>query len=70
MGTGFLAAAGEATGTMSGLLGTFTEVFTWFMTQIGTLVTTVVENPLLMLMTAVLMVGAAIGIFTRLLKSV
>lgn len=70
MGVSFLAGAGETGGTMASLLSTFTEVFTWFMTQIGTLVNTVIDNPLLMLMTAVLMVGAAIGIFTRLLKSV
>lgn len=64
-----LLASGEASG-MSGLLGMFTSVFTWFITQIGTLVTTVVGNPLLLLMTAVLMVGAAVGMFVRLLKSV
>lgn len=55
---------------MAALLSTFTEVFTWFMTCLGTLVTTVISNPLLLLMTSVLMVGAAIGIFVRLLKSV
>lgn len=55
---------------MGTLLSTFTQVFTWFITQITTLVSTVIDNPLLLLMTAVLMVGAAIGIFVRLLKSV
>lgn len=62
-------AAAETTG-MGSLLATFSSVFTWFITQIKTLVTTVVDNPLLLLMTAVLMVGAAIGMFVRLLKSV
>lgn len=61
--------AAETTG-MGTLLGMFTSVFTWFITQIGTLVSTVVDNPLLLLMTAVLMVGAAVGMFVRLLKSV
>ena len=61
--------ASETTG-MGTLLNTFTSVFSWFITQISTLVTTVVNNPLLLLMTAVLMVGAAIGMFVRLLKSV
>ncbi len=65
-----LVISGSASGSMSGLLGTFTEVFTWFITQITTLVTTVVSNPLLLLMTAVLMVGAAVAMFVRLLKSV
>ena len=62
-------AAAETTG-MGALLSTFTSVFTWFIAQITTLVTTVVDNPLLLLMTAVLMVGAAVGMFVRLLKSV
>lgn len=61
--------ASETTG-MGTLLSMFTSVFSWFITQIGTLVTTVVNNPLLLLMTAVLMVGAAVGMFVRLLKSV
>ena len=64
-----LAASGETTG-MGPLLSSFTSVFSWFIAQIKTLVTTVVDNPLLLLMTAVLMVGAAVGIFVRLLKSV
>lgn len=64
-----LAATSETTG-MGALLTTFTSVFTWFITQIKTLVSTVVDNPLLLLMTAVLMVGAAVGMFVRLLKSV
>ena len=55
---------------MTALLSTFTEVFTWFTTQIGSIVDLVIAEPLLMLMTAVLMVGAAIGMFTRLLKSI
>lgn len=62
-------AAAETSG-MGSLLTTFKSVFDWFITQIVTLVTTVVDNPLLLLMTAVLMVGAAVGMFVRLLKSV
>lgn len=64
------AGSGGGDGSMSGLLSTFTQVFTWFITQIGTLVTTVIDNPLLMLMTSILMCGAAIGLFVRLMKSV
>lgn len=64
------ASGGGGDGSMGGLLSTFTQVFTWFITQIGTLVTTVINNPLLMLMTSILMCGAAIGLFVRLMKSV
>lgn len=65
----YMLAAAETTG-MGALLSTFKSVFDWFIAQIVTLVTTVVDNPLLLLMTAVLMVGAAVGMFVRLLKSV
>ena len=65
----YMLAAAETTG-MGALLSTFKSVFDWFITQIVTLVTTVIDNPLLLLMTAVLMVGAAVGMFVRLLKSV
>lgn len=63
------AIASETTG-MGSLLASFQEVFSWFIARIVTIVNTVVDNPILLLMTAVLMVGAAVGIFTRLLKSV
>lgn len=68
--TMLVASGSTSGGSMSGLLSTFTQVFTWFITQIGTLVTTVIDNPLLMLMTSILMCGAAVGLFVRLLKSV
>lgn len=70
MGSMLVASGGGGDGSMSGLLSTFTQVFTWFITQIRTLVTTIIENPLLMLMTSILMCGAAIGLFVRLMKSV
>lgn len=63
-----LAATG-ATEAMADLLAMFTSVFTWFITQMTSLVTFILANPLLMLMTAVLMVGAVVGMFTRILKS-
>lgn len=54
---------------MESILGSFTSVFSWFTTQIGTLIDLVVAEPLLLLMTAVMMTGAAVGMFIRFLKS-
>lgn len=53
---------------MSALLTTLglvvTQVFTW----IGTICTTIVDTPLLLLTTGFLVLGGAIGIFGRLLS--
>lgn len=54
---------------MDTILTTFTSVFSWFTTQIGALVDMLIAEPLLLLMTAVMMTGAAVGMFTRFLKS-
>lgn len=59
---------GEVTNTMAALLGDLstvvTEVFEW----IGTIATTIVDTPLLLLTTGFLVLGGAIGIFGRLLS--
>lgn len=54
--------------TMSSLLSDLglvvTQVFTW----VGTIATTIVSTPLLLLTTGFLVLGGAIGIFGRLLS--
>lgn len=70
MPSALIASGATEGGSMSGLLSTFTQVFTWMISSITTLVKTIIDNPLLMLMTAILMCGAAIGLFVRLMKSV
>lgn len=56
------------TNTMSSLLSDLglvvTQVFTW----VGTIATTIVSTPLLLLTTGFLVLGGAIGIFGRLLS--
>lgn len=56
----------EAT-TMTGFLGTMSEVSTWIFGQIGTIGSTIMGTPFLLVTTGVMLVGAAIGIFARLL---
>lgn len=56
------------TNTMSALLSTLMEVVTQVMTIIGTICTTIVGQPLLLITVGFLLLGGAIGIFGRLLS--
>lgn len=53
--------------TMTTFLGTMTEVASWLFTQIGTIGTTIMETPFLYVPFGVFLVGAAIGLFGRIL---
>lgn len=54
--------------TMDTLLGNFTEVFSWITTTLGTLITTVTDNPLLLIGVILPILGVVIGYFKRLTK--
>lgn len=54
--------------TMSSLLTDLGTVVTQVLTWVGNVVTTIVDNPYLLLTTGVLMLGAAVGIMGRLLS--
>lgn len=54
--------------TMSALLTDLSTVVTQVFTWIGTICTTIVGQPLLLLTTGFLVLGGAIGIFSRLLS--
>lgn len=56
------------TGTMASLLSTLASVVTQIMTWVGTVATTIVDTPLLLLTTGFLVLGGAVGIFGRLLS--
>lgn len=53
---------------MESLLTTLGTVFTQVITWVGSIVTCVTGNPILLLTTGFLVVGGAIGIFGRLLS--
>lgn len=55
-------------GTMAALLADLALVVTQVFTWIGTIATTIVSTPLLLLTTGFLVIGGAIGIFGRLLS--
>lgn len=58
----------EVTSTMSELITQFGTVGTAIWSQVGTICTTIVENPLLLFTTGFLFIGGCIGIFGRLLS--
>ena len=55
------------TTAMGGFLTTMSEVATWIFGQITTIGSTIMATPFLLATTGVMLVGAAIGIFGRLL---
>lgn len=57
-----------AEGAMSGLLSDLATIVTQVMTWVGTIGSTIVSTPILLLTTGFLVLGGAIGIFGRLLS--
>lgn len=54
--------------TMSSLLTDLGTVVTQFFSWVGEVATTITTTPILLLTTGVLMIGAAVGIFGRMLS--
>lgn len=61
---------GGATGTLTALLTSATEVLSWIITSMGSIVTFVVDNPLILMMFMVFLAGTAVAFFLRLFHSV
>lgn len=59
---------GETTNAMTELLAAATSLFSWVMTQLGTVITTITSNPLLLLGFLMALVGFVIGITRRLMN--
>lgn len=60
----------SSSGSMSGILETATTVLTWFITSMGTLLKFIIDNPVILVLFMIFMVGAAIGMLMRIWKSV
>ena len=56
--------AGEVTANLDGLGAVFSQLMTW----IGSLVTTIASNPLLLVSLGVFVCGAVIGLAVRLIR--
>lgn len=57
-------------GSMSSILETATTVLTWFITSMGSLLGFIIDNPVILVLFMIFMVGAAIGMLMRIWKSV
>lgn len=55
--------------TLTGLLSDATEMFTWFITSMTSLVTFIIGNPIVMAGFLILLSGAVVGMFMRIWKS-
>lgn len=55
--------------SLTGLLADATEMFTWFITSMTSLVTFIIGNPIVMAGFLILLSGAVVGMFMRIWKS-
>ena len=56
--------------SFTALLSSATDVLTWIITSMGSIVTFVVDNPLILMMFMVFLAGTAVAFFLRLFHSV
>ena len=59
------ALADDGTATLSGTLAIFTEVFQWFLTSGGELLSWMLDKPIILCSLAVFFVGAVVGMLSR-----
>lgn len=55
----------SGTATLSGTLSIFTEVFMWFLTSGGELLSWMLDKPIILCSLAVFFVGAVVGMLSR-----
>lgn len=65
---GLLAAADA--GTVTGLLKIATELLTWLITSMGSLITFITGNPIILMMMVITLVGLVVGYLFRIWHSV
>lgn len=57
-------------GTVTGLLKIATELLTWLVTSMGTLITFITGNPIILMMMVITLVGLVVGYLFRIWHSV
>lgn len=55
--------------TLGDLLQSATDMLAWFITSMGTIVTFITSNPVILVMFLIMLSGAAVGMFFRIWKS-
>lgn len=59
----------NAAGSLGDLLQNATDMLAWFITSMGTIVTFITSNPIVLVMFLIMLSGAAVGMFFRIWKS-
>lgn len=64
-----LLTSGGGSGSLTDILSAATEMFTWFITSMGALITFIVAHPIILVMFLILLSGAVVAMFMRIWKS-
>ncbi|MCI8416120.1 MAG: hypothetical protein HFI33_01250 [Lachnospiraceae bacterium] len=70
LGSVAASAGGGGTGAMDNILSVATDVLAWFITSMGTLIKFITDNPVVLVLFMIFLVGSAVGMLMRLWKSV
>lgn len=60
-----LGTSGSDNSTLSGLLQSATDVLTWFITSMGSLLEFILDNPAILMMFLILLAGAVVAMLFR-----
>lgn len=61
--------SGDTTGSISSILELATELFSWLLTNMGLLVTWILEHPLILIGFVLMLCGAVVGFAMRIWRS-
>ncbi len=64
-----LASAGATSGDLSSILEAATTLLTWFITSMGSFLKFVTDNPVVLMMFLILLVGSAVAMLMRIWHS-
>lgn len=64
----FLTGGGDA-GSLANILSAATQLLTWFISSMGTILSFIVDNPVILMLFLILMVGSAVAMLFRIWHS-
>lgn len=65
----FALSGGSSSSSLSGILSSATEMLTWFITSMGSLLTFIFANPVILCMFLIVMCGSVVGMLMRIWHS-
>jgi len=64
-----LLSSGGSSSSLSGILSSATEMLTWFITSMGSMLTFIFANPVLLCMFLIVLCGSVVGLLMRIWHS-